>query len=452
VERVGRHDNFFNLGGNSLLAVRLLSQIRTHFHSERSLQDVFRYPVLKDFSCLLVTGNDQLIPDAQVLADLVLDSSIQQKDRGECADDPEHVLLTGATGFFGAFLLRSLLRSTNATIHCLVRAGSPADGLTRIGDAMSSYGIGQDFVSSRIVAIPGDLSAPSLGLETAEFTRLAELIDFVVHNGAWVNSVHTYSTLKQVNVEGTRELLRFASLGAPKPIHYMSTFNAVLSQALYPDLANQTQCQEYFKTLSTGYARSKWVGEMLLQIGQTRGLTTTIYRLPLIGPARCTGASNSNDLVSRFIDQCHRLGCIPEIKSDVNLIPVDDLTDTLLAVALRGSRGVRYNIVNDASLSMSRLIARMRALSEGELKSVSVEEWLRICAQSADGSVFATTLQNTGVTPGASDWAVSAQRCDAQATLQVMHSPVDDEYLDRYLLWRMGNGEHQQHLVAEVNG
>jgi thioester reductase-like protein len=316
---------------------------------------------------------------------------------------------------------------------------------------MSSYGIGQDFVNSRIVAIPGDLSAPSLGLEPAELRRLADLIDFVVHNGAWVNAAHTYNTLKQVNVDGTQELLRFASLGAPKPIHYVSTFNTVLTQTQYPDLANQTQCQEYFETLHTGYARSKWVAEMLLQTAQTRGLSTTIYRLPLIGAARCTGASNSNDLVSRFIDQCHQLGCIPEMKSDVNVIPVDDLADTFVAVALRGLQGIRYNIVNDTSLSMKRLIERMKTLSEGELKSVPGKEWLRHCAQSADGTVLATTLQNAGIASGAPDWAVSAQRCDTEAVLKVMHSPIDDEYLDRYLLGRMGNDEHQ-HLVATVNG
>jgi thioester reductase-like protein len=190
---------------------------------------------------------------------------------------------------------------------------------------------------------------------------------------------------------------------------------------------------------------------MLLQIAQTRGLSTTIYRLPLLGAARCTGASNSNDLVSRFIDQCHQLGSIPEMKSDVNMIPVDDLADMFLAVALRGLQGIRYNIVNDANLSLNRLVERMKALCEAELKPVSANEWLRRCTQSEDGIVLATTLQSSSIAPGVSDWAVSAQRCDTHSTLKVMHSPIDDGYLDRYLLWRMGNGEHQ-HLVAKANG
>jgi thioester reductase-like protein len=204
----------------------------------------------------------------------------------------------------------------------------------------------------------------------------------------------------------------------------VSTSSTVLTHTQYPDLANQTQCQEYFKALRTGYPQSKWVAEMLLQAGQTRGLATTIYRLPLIGAARCTGASNSSDLVSRLIDQCHRLGCIPEMNSDVNVIPVDDAADMFVAMALRGLQGVRYNIVNDASLSMKRLNERMKALGEGELKSVSGKEWLRRCAQSADGTVLA-------------------------AILKVIDSPIDDGYLDRYLLWRMKSSEQ---LAAKAHG
>ena len=43
-----------------------------------------------------------------------------------------HVLLTGATGFFGPFLLNSLLRETPYTVHVLTRATDPVHGLDRI--------------------------------------------------------------------------------------------------------------------------------------------------------------------------------------------------------------------------------------------------------------------------------------------------------------------------------
>jgi acyl carrier protein len=44
VEKVGINDNFFDLGGHSLLMVRLHSRLREVFHKDISLIDIFRNP------------------------------------------------------------------------------------------------------------------------------------------------------------------------------------------------------------------------------------------------------------------------------------------------------------------------------------------------------------------------------------------------------------------------
>ncbi|HEU4881058.1 MAG TPA: non-ribosomal peptide synthetase, partial [Longimicrobium sp.] len=46
MERVGRHDHFFHLGGNSLLATRLVFRIRREMDVELSVSDVFEKPAL----------------------------------------------------------------------------------------------------------------------------------------------------------------------------------------------------------------------------------------------------------------------------------------------------------------------------------------------------------------------------------------------------------------------
>jgi len=50
IERVGRHDNFFDLGGHSLLVVRVISRVRKRLETEAAIGDLFTHPVLADFA------------------------------------------------------------------------------------------------------------------------------------------------------------------------------------------------------------------------------------------------------------------------------------------------------------------------------------------------------------------------------------------------------------------
>lgn len=47
MNRIGLNDNFFDLGGHSLLLVRLLGQLRANVSPELSLMDLFRYPTVR---------------------------------------------------------------------------------------------------------------------------------------------------------------------------------------------------------------------------------------------------------------------------------------------------------------------------------------------------------------------------------------------------------------------
>src|SRR5690606_34540863 len=50
VKTIGRNDNFFDIGGDSLSIVRVLAQVQLRFSVEINLEDVNRSPFLKDFA------------------------------------------------------------------------------------------------------------------------------------------------------------------------------------------------------------------------------------------------------------------------------------------------------------------------------------------------------------------------------------------------------------------
>ncbi|MFM7712590.1 MAG: phosphopantetheine-binding protein, partial [Microcystis sp.] len=49
-EKIGIHDNFFDLGGHSILAIKLLNQIQKNFNQELSLTSLFQHPTIAQLS------------------------------------------------------------------------------------------------------------------------------------------------------------------------------------------------------------------------------------------------------------------------------------------------------------------------------------------------------------------------------------------------------------------
>ncbi len=154
----------------------------------------------------------------------LLDATIEfSQPLSDNVTNPHGILLTGATGFVGAYLLDELLEKTTADIYCLVRCSDTDAGKQRLKSHLQFYHLWQDKFCDRIIPLVGDLSQPFLGMSEAAFQQLASQIDIIYHNGAKVNSVSPYSQLKPPNVLGTQEVLRLASITKTKPVHFVSS-------------------------------------------------------------------------------------------------------------------------------------------------------------------------------------------------------------------------------------
>jgi len=58
MERVGVTDNFFDLGGHSLLVVLLHNQLKQALNMPLSLTDLYQYPTIRSLSEYLSRGHD----------------------------------------------------------------------------------------------------------------------------------------------------------------------------------------------------------------------------------------------------------------------------------------------------------------------------------------------------------------------------------------------------------
>lgn len=371
----------------------------------------------------------------------ILDPSIQFKNPvSESLLQPKSILLTGATGFLGAFLLDELLHKTTADIYCLIRCIHTEDGKNRLQKHLDFYDLWEESFSSRIIPVVGDLSQPLLGLSQQEFNQLGRIIDIIYHNGAWVNSARPYSTLKPANVLGTQEILRLASLFQTKPIHFTSTIGVFPSQPdLLAEKIAETDIPE-FSNLKGGYRQSKWVAEQLIRIAQQRGLSACIYRPSrIIGHSKTGINGNFQDFLCILLKACIQLGKIPDLNTQINIVPVDYVSQAIVALSQKQNySGQAFHLINPESIPWESFFNSISALGYA-LKKVTYHEFLaeikyQFSLHPKDklySSLFLLLSSSKIFTPDKQEFDLQ-QTLEALTDTLIVCPPVNEELLTLY--------------------
>jgi hypothetical protein len=101
------------------------------------------------------------------------------------------IVLTGATGSLGAYILDLLLADPSVErVYCLCRAKDDADASARVAESMRTRQLSKRFPDARVVALASDLADDSLGLNQARYEEIAKNVTMVVHvsRRAWMYS------------------------------------------------------------------------------------------------------------------------------------------------------------------------------------------------------------------------------------------------------------------------
>jgi thioester reductase-like protein len=244
-----------------------------------------------------------------------------------------HVLLTGGTGFLGPFLLRSLLDKTTAAYTVIVRAADPAAARERLKSNLVTAGLydprTEEAFEARVRVVCGDLVSPRLGLSADAWQELTQSVDTIVHNGALVDYVLNYDALRPANVDGTRELLGFASAARRKQFHYISS-TTIFGFTGKRNLVERDSNPE-MSGLDFGYAQTKWVSEQLVLQARDQGLEARIYR-PAFITASTEGFGHSTDIVVRLLSFMIKYGVAPNADIQLSFMPADIAAHNITAV------------------------------------------------------------------------------------------------------------------------
>ncbi|MGW4367101.1 thioester reductase domain-containing protein [Nocardia takedensis] len=371
----------------------------------------------------------------QMTAKALLDPDITARGTPDPAA-PAATLLTGATGFVGAYLLHELLRTTDSDVLCLVRAEDRAHAADRIAANLAKYGLDNADHHDRVIPVLGDLAEPMFGLTRAAFEALHGLVGRILHCGGLVKWTYPYDGLAPANVTGTVEVLRLATVGAPRPVHFISTVGVFSSRTYTADTVAETAELDTSGPLAVGYAQSKWVAEKLIRIADDRGVPTTIHRINTGGDS-VTGAFNRQDHLSMMIKGCVEASIAPTTAPmPLQPAPIDYVARGIVALSRTESAlGGTYHLVHPHQLSWTELFDHIAAYGY-RFEGLSFDEWRDQVVNRRAG-----TMALVGLTPFLHEsvddvrlpFSTSAHTRAALRELGIECPPLDRALIHRYL-------------------
>jgi len=300
-------------------------------------------------------------------------------------NDVKNILLTGANGFLGAYLLSGLLKMKSDTIvHCLVRSTDNENPSERLKSSLQDYGFTAiDF--NRIKIYEADLSKEKFGLQKNIYDSLSQTVDSIYHCGAFVNHIYTYDMLRKANVLGTIEVIKLANSVKQKYIQYVSA----LDIALLKNQCNRFE-QEKDKAMGEiGYIQTKWVSEYLLEkASMVLKLPINIFRPGnIIGDLKRGIMDPNKNHFLMLTKSCIQLAHGPNSEFLVEMTPVDIVSDSIVALSkIKPKNNFNiYNVHNPNYLSWQHYVKLLKTCGF-EFELVDPKDWSKSYMSTKDHS------------------------------------------------------------------
>ena len=336
IDSVGVNDNFFELGGDSVTGIRLIGRVDEIFGTELDVSALFDDPTIGGISKALQRSPANVREShlgrprkSEIRDQLRLDESIRPSSEVSEREIPRHPFVTGAETWLGQFTIASLLRSGVESITYLTPfVGS---GLSALEQRLLEIGVSHDSFAGRLRPLHGGLTRPNLGLgDDEEFAKVSESIDAVYHLGGAADVPFLpYRAMADLNVESTRQILRLAAIGAPKPCHILSTLYTVIG-------ANRRIVREQRTSrppfLLGDFVLTKWMAEQLAFEAASRGLPVRVYRVGEVW-SDSSGMCDSTSYLTRLLISSVAMGLAPNATFPTMINSADYIADSLVAVA-----------------------------------------------------------------------------------------------------------------------
>ena len=336
-KNVGIKDDFFDMGGYSLLAFEAAALIGIQ------AQQIYENPTAEKLERVII----QSLNDAEAEnSHINVNELIRHNSSVLHTTEVKYVLLTGATGFLGSHILRELLRR-GLHVICLVRN---ADKLKKV----LKYYFPKEHEYFRYKVRIGDIKEPQLGLSDEEYALLLKKVDMVIHTAANVSHAGHYEEFERTNVIGTQNVIDFCKLSgavlqhtSTASVHGAGTVKQTNTNATFDEFSldigqNHTQ---------NVYIHSKYKAEELVLLAREEGVKANIFRIGNLTWRMSDGRFQKNSQDNGFLGRFRGLLKVGKYSKELSeypmdFTPVDECADAYVRLALYNRVNNIYNLYN----------------------------------------------------------------------------------------------------------
>ena len=269
------------------------------------------------------------------------------------------VFLTGFPGFLGSALVERLLARypQEVTISCLIQKKFRRQAEERAA-ALTEPDPGWE---GRIRLYEGDITRDDLRLGEAYAPLQAETVE-IYHLAAVYDLGVGRELAMQVNVDGTRHMLKFAQ-GCPElqRFQYVSTLYVSGNHPGAFGEGDLSVSQDF----NNYYEETKYLAELDVQQAMAGGLPATIYRPAVVTGDSKTGATQKYDgpyyYIRWLLRQPRAAALLPVVGNPeevyVNVVPRDFVIDAIAYLSgIEGSQGKVYQLCDPDPLTVDQMI------------------------------------------------------------------------------------------------
>lgn len=261
------------------------------------------------------------------------------------------VLITGATGLLGVFLMKELLEN-GFEIIALARNKKNVSGKQRTESMLDFIDYKDAKKRNRVRIIEGDITKENLGLDEPSRNIVKNSVVEIYHGAASVDLVMPYEKIKKINLDGTRNVYDFALLCGIKTVHYISTAYIVGKKITH----FKEDAMDLGQDFHNAYERSKFETEQIGKLYKKRGLNIFTYRPSIIVGAFRDGKTTNFRMVYQplhfFANEIFQK--FPgNLDTFQNLINVDILAKAITIISIKNEN--RFNTFHVTNPSMIRI-------------------------------------------------------------------------------------------------